>query len=177
VLVSVFIYKVHIHNTSHCQPDVVCTLSAVLQGPPTLDDIRYVDSGGLAEQQAALLHYQQDNLQHLSKEILRLQESLSKYEHTQDGNTPQVDLVHLLAAREQELRAIAAERDQLQAEVRLARGFISERDADILRVRAINDQYVEENERLRAMLDEWSSRTAKVSYAITFATVYQYPCC
>jgi hypothetical protein len=65
----------------------------------------------------------------------------------------------------------------LQAEVRLARGFISERDADILRVRAINDQYVEENERLRAMLDEWSSRTAKVSYAITFATVYQYPCC
>jgi len=166
VLVSVFIYKVHIHNTSHCQPDVVCTLSAVLQGPPTLDDIRYVDSGGLAEQQAALLHYQQDNLQHLSKEILRLQESLSKYEHTQDGNTPQVDLVHLLAAREQELRAIAAERDQLQAEVRLARGFISERDADILRVRAINDQYVEENERLRAMLDEWSSHTAKLELAL-----------
>jgi Tfp pilus assembly protein PilP len=91
---------------------------------------------------------------------------LSKYEHTQDGNTPQVDLVHLLAAREQELRAIAAERDQLQAEVRLARGFISERDADILRVRAINDQYVEENERLRAMLDEWSSRTAKLELAL-----------
>jgi hypothetical protein len=65
----------------------------------------------------------------------------------------------------------------LQAEVRLARGFISERDADILRVRAINDQYVEENERLRTMLDEWSSCTAKVSYVITFATVYQYPCC
>jgi hypothetical protein len=42
VLVSVFIYKVHIHNTSHCQPDVVCTLSAVLQGPPALDDVRLV---------------------------------------------------------------------------------------------------------------------------------------
>jgi t-SNARE complex subunit (syntaxin) len=54
----------------------------------------------------------------------------------------------------------------LQAEVRLARGFISERDADILRVRAINDQYVEENERLRAMLDEWSSRTAKLELAL-----------
>jgi t-SNARE complex subunit (syntaxin) len=54
----------------------------------------------------------------------------------------------------------------LQAEVRLARGFISERDADILRVRAINDQYVEENERLRTMLDEWSSRTAKLELAL-----------
>jgi hypothetical protein len=30
---------------------------------------RYVDGGGLAEQQAALLHYQQDNLQYLSKEV------------------------------------------------------------------------------------------------------------
>jgi hypothetical protein len=38
----IFADKVHIHNTSHCQPDVVCTLSAVLQGPPTLDDIRLV---------------------------------------------------------------------------------------------------------------------------------------
>jgi hypothetical protein len=54
----------------------------------------------------------------------------------------------------------------LQAEVRLARGFISERDADILRVRATNDQYVEENERLRAMLDEWSSHTAKLELAL-----------
>ena len=30
---------------------------------------RYVDGGGLAEQQAALLHYQQDNLQYLSQEV------------------------------------------------------------------------------------------------------------
>lgn len=77
----------------------------------------------------------------------------------------------------------------MQAEVRLARGLIGERDADILQVRSINDQvlaatsarrmidrppiqlwlmsslflqYVEENDRVRAMLNEWSSRTAKV---------------
>lgn len=31
---------------------------------------RYVDGAGLAEQQAALLHYQQDSLQHLSKEVI-----------------------------------------------------------------------------------------------------------
>jgi hypothetical protein len=30
---------------------------------------RYVDGGGLAEQQAALLHYQQDNLLYLSQEV------------------------------------------------------------------------------------------------------------
>ena len=32
------------------------------------------------------------------------------------------------------------QRDQLQAEVRLARSLIGERDADILQVRCINDQ-------------------------------------
>lgn len=41
-----------------------------------------------------------------------------------------------------DLQSIVCQRDQLQAEVRLARGFISERDADILRVRAINDQVI-----------------------------------
>jgi hypothetical protein len=50
----------------------------------------YVDRHGLAEQQAVLLQYQQDNLQHFRKEILHLQESLSKYERMQDGSTPQV---------------------------------------------------------------------------------------
>lgn len=165
-LVCAFILKVYGHNKSHCHPDATYTLCSALRPSSGLEDIRYVDGGGLAEQQAALLHYQQDNLLYLSQEILRLQEILSKYEKTQDGSTPQVDLVHLLAAREQELRAIAAERDQLQAEVRLARGLIGEREADILQVRSINDQYVEENDRVRAMLNEWSSRTAKLELAL-----------
>ncbi|KAG0557705.1 hypothetical protein M758_11G146400 [Ceratodon purpureus] len=165
-LVCAFILKVYGHNKSHCHPDAIDTLCSALRPSSGLEDIRYIDGGGLAEQQAALLHYQQDNLQYLSQEILRLQEILSKYEKSQDGSTPQVDLVHLLAAREQELRAITAERDQLQAEVRLARGLIAERDADILQVRSINDQYVEENDRVRAMLNEWSSRTAKLELAL-----------
>ncbi|KAH8945344.1 hypothetical protein BDL97_12G036800 [Sphagnum fallax] len=165
-LVGIFIYKVHGHNTSNCEPDAVNTLYSALRPPSALDDISYVDRHGLAEQQAVLLQYQQDNLQHFRKEILHLQESLSKYERMQDGSTPQVDLVHMLAAREQELRAITAERDQLQVEVRLARGLISERDADILQVRAINDQYIEENDRVRAMLDEWSTRATKLELAL-----------
>lgn len=165
-LVCVFICKVYGHNKAHFHPDAIDTLYSVLRSSSGLEDVRYIDGGGLAEQQAALLHYQQDNLQYLSKEILRLQEILSKYEKTQDGSTPQVDLVHLLASREQELRAITAERDQLQAEARLARCLIGERDADILQVRAMNDQYVEENDRVRAMLNEWSSRMAKLELAL-----------
>jgi t-SNARE complex subunit (syntaxin) len=75
-------------------------------------------------------------------------------------------LVHLLATREQEIRAIAAERDFLQDEVRVARGVTWEKDSDMQSVRSVNDQHVEENERLRAELDEWSSRTAKLELAL-----------
>jgi hypothetical protein len=64
-----------------------------------------------------LPHYQQDNLRHLSKEIFKLQENLSKFDRSQDGQAPQgVDVVHLLAACGQELRAVTAERDQLLAQ-------------------------------------------------------------
>ncbi|KAL5995102.1 Cleavage polyadenylation factor subunit fip1 [Asimina triloba] len=70
---------------------------------------RYHDGGRLSDQQMALLQYQRENLHYLSEEILRLQECLSKYERADDGSTPQVDLAHLLAARDQELRALSAE--------------------------------------------------------------------
>ncbi|KAL3687544.1 hypothetical protein R1sor_013853 [Riccia sorocarpa] len=165
ILVGCYLRKVHRHHAVQRHPDVMNSLYSALNPPSSLHNARLND-GGLAEQQAVLLHYQQDNLRYLSEEILRLQEALSKYERSQGGGTPQVDLVHLLAAREQELRAVSAERDQLQAELRLARSFISERDEEILRIRTMNDQYVEENQRLRAMLDEWSSRTAKLERAL-----------
>lgn len=56
--------------------------------------------------------------------------------------------------------------DQLQSELRLARSLIAERDAEIQRVRSTNNQYVEENERLRAILGEWSTRAAKLERAL-----------
>ncbi|KAJ4952617.1 hypothetical protein NE237_029449 [Protea cynaroides] len=110
----------------------------------------------------ALLQYQRENLHYLSEELLRLQECLSKYERSDDGSTPQVDLVHLLAARDQELRALSAEMNQVQSELRLARNLIAERDSEIQRISTTNNQYVEENERLRAILGEWSARAAKL---------------
>ncbi|BBN08290.1 hypothetical protein MPTK1_4g10380 [Marchantia polymorpha subsp. ruderalis] len=165
ILIGTYLRKVKRHHAVERHPDVMNSLYSALNPPASLHNARHND-GGLAEQQAVLLHYQQDNLRYLSEEILRLQETLSKFDRSQDGTTPQVDVVHLLAAREQELRAVTAERDQLLAELRLARTLISERDEDILRVRTINDQYVEENQRVRAMLDEWSSRTAKLEIAL-----------
>ncbi|KAF7836811.1 protein FIP1-like [Senna tora] len=128
--------------------------------------LRYHEGGRLSDQQMALLQYQRENLHFLSEEILRLQECLSKYERTDDGSTPQVDLAHLLAARDQELRTLSAEMNQLQSELRLARSLIAERDSEILRVRTTNNQYVEENERLRAILGEWSTRAAKLERAL-----------
>ncbi|OIW21732.1 hypothetical protein TanjilG_09069 [Lupinus angustifolius] len=132
------------------------TISAIL---------RYYD-GRLSDQQMALLQYQRENLHFLSEEILRLQESLSKYERTDDRSTPQVDLAHLLAARDQELRTISAEMNQVQSELRLARSLIAERDSEIQLVVTTNNQYVEENERLRAILGEWSTRAAKLERAL-----------
>ncbi|KAI5071516.1 hypothetical protein GOP47_0013767 [Adiantum capillus-veneris] len=162
---GLYLYWIRWHNMSNRQPDVIYSLHSVIQPPTFLGDIRYLDGAKLAEQQALLLSYQQENLRYLHEEVLRLQESLSKYERSQDG-APQVDVVHILAAREQELRAMTAERDQLQSELRLARGLIAEREASVIQIRATNDRFVEENERLRSMLGEWSSRTAKLELAL-----------
>ncbi|MCD9560625.1 cleavage polyadenylation factor subunit fip1 [Datura stramonium] len=86
----------------------------------SLSIYRYQDGGRLSDQLMALLQYQQENIHFLSEEILGLQESLSKYERSNDGSAPQVDLAHLLAARDQELRTLSAEMNQLQSELRLA---------------------------------------------------------
>ncbi|KAG8376230.1 hypothetical protein BUALT_Bualt09G0041400 [Buddleja alternifolia] len=163
---SVYIGYVHQYNSLDSQPDVLSSLYSPLQQSSSLEGLRYHDGGRLSDQQMALLQYQRENLHFLSEEILRLQECLSKYERSDDGSTPQVDLAHLLAARDQELRTLSAEMNQLQSELRLARSLIAERDLEMQRVRNTNNQYVEENERLRAILGEWSTRAAKLERAL-----------
>ncbi|KAK4479025.1 hypothetical protein RD792_014535 [Penstemon davidsonii] len=106
---SVYIGYVHQYNSLDSQPDVLSSLYSPLQQSSSLEGLRYHDGGRLSDQQMALLQYQRENLHFLSEEILRLQECLSKYERSDDGSTPQVDLAHLLAARDQELRTLSAE--------------------------------------------------------------------
>ncbi|XP_019433734.1 PREDICTED: uncharacterized protein LOC109340483 isoform X1 [Lupinus angustifolius] len=163
---SLYISYIHQYNSLNSHPDVLKSLYSPLQPSSSLEGLsRYYD-GRLSDQQMALLQYQRENLHFLSEEILRLQESLSKYERTDDRSTPQVDLAHLLAARDQELRTISAEMNQVQSELRLARSLIAERDSEIQLVVTTNNQYVEENERLRAILGEWSTRAAKLERAL-----------
>lgn len=164
--ISAYIGYVHQYNSLDSEPDVLNSLYSPLQQSSSLEGLRYHDGGRLSDQQMALLQYQRENLHFLSEEILRLQECLSKYERSDDGNTPQVDLAHLLAARDQELRTLSAEMNHLQSELRLARSLIAERDGEIQRFRSTNNQYVEENERIRAILGEWSTRAAKLERAL-----------
>ncbi|XP_031093875.1 protein FIP1-like [Ipomoea triloba] len=164
--ISAYIGYVYQYNSLDSQPDVLKSLYSPLQPSSSLEGLRYHDGGRLSDQQMALLQYQQENIHFLNEEILRLQECLSKYEGSNDGNAPQVDLAHLLATRDQELRTVSAEMNQMQSELILARSLIAEKDAEIQRVRSTNNQYVEENERLRAILGEWSSRAAKLERAL-----------
>lgn len=163
---SLYIGYVHQYNSLDSQPDVLKSLYSPLQPSSSLEGLRYHDGSRLSDQQMALLQYQRENIHFLSEEILRLQECLSKYEKSSDGITPQVDLAHLLAVRDQELRTLSAEMNQSQSELTLARSLIAERDSEIQRFYTTNNQYVEENERLRSILAEWSARAAKLERAL-----------
>lgn len=164
--IGLYIWCMHRHNSLDMEPDVTRSLYSSLQPSNALEALRYGESGRLSELQTALLQYQRENLHYLSEEVLRLQECLSKYERSENGNTPQVDVVHLLAAREQELRALSAERDQLHSELHLARSEIQQRDSEIQQTRIINDQFVKENARLRDLIREWSTTSAKLERAL-----------
>ncbi|CAI9100722.1 OLC1v1037882C1 [Oldenlandia corymbosa var. corymbosa] len=164
--VSVYMGYVHQNNAMDSEPDVLKSLYSPLLSSNSVEGLRYHEGGRLSDQQMALLQYQRENIHFLSEEILRLQECLSKYGRSSDGNTPQVDLAHLLAARDQELRTVSAEMNQLQSELSLARSLIAERDSELQSLRSTNNQYVEENERLRAILGEWSTRAAKLERAL-----------
>ncbi|XP_021901972.1 uncharacterized protein LOC110817649 [Carica papaya] len=158
---SVYIGYVHQYNSLNSQPDVLKSLYSPLQPSSSLEGLRYQEGGRLSDQQMALLQYQRENLHFLSEEVNGCLKLSHRYLYIIG-----VDLAHLLAARDQELRTLSAEMDQLQSELRLARSLIAERDAEIQRVRSTNNQYVEENERLRAILGEWSTRAAKLERAL-----------
>ncbi|KVD98086.1 protein FIP1-like [Cynara cardunculus var. scolymus] len=56
--------------------------------------------------------------------------------------------------------------NQLQSELKLARSLVVEKETETRGVRMTNNQYMEENERLRAILGEWSTRAAKLERAL-----------
>lgn len=162
---SLYIGYIHKFNSLNEQPDILKPFYSALRPSSSLEGLRYYDSR-LSDQQMALLQYQRENIHYLSEEVLRLQECSRKYHTSVASCTPQVDLAHLLASRDQELRALSAEMNQVHLELRLARGLIAEKDSDIQHIRVNNNQSIEENERLRAILGEWSARAAMLERAL-----------
>eukprot|EP00898_Chlorokybus_atmophyticus_P003713 jgi/Chlat1/4342/Chrsp29S00347 len=126
--------------------------------------------GDVCERQAELISFLHDGLRALSKELLHLQARLRRAEgdgggigvkHRGGGGGGR-DVEHLLGVREAELRALAAEREHLLADIRGAKHLQASRDAEIEYLKVVNQQHMDENSRLRAMLEEWSTRTAKL---------------
>ncbi|CAN1290727.1 Protein FIP1, partial [Linum perenne] len=162
---SVYIGYLHQYNSVNSQPDILKSLYSPLQQSSPLEGLRYQEGGRLSDQQMALLQYQRENLHFLSEEVCNIEAYLTDFFLT-FRYLPFIDVAHLLGAREQELRTVTAEMNQLQSELRLARSVIADRESEFQRVRAANNQYVEENERLRAILGEWSTRAAKLERAL-----------
>ncbi|KAL3532697.1 hypothetical protein ACH5RR_006218 [Cinchona calisaya] len=111
---------VHQYNALDSQPDYILLFNhpTDIKNPP---DDRYHEGGRLSDQQMALLQHQRENIHFLNEEV---------------------DLAHLLAARDQELRTVLAEMNHLQSELSLARSLIAERDSELQHVRSTNNQYL-----------------------------------
>ncbi|KAI3907306.1 hypothetical protein MKW98_010656 [Papaver atlanticum] len=154
---------VHQYNCLNSQPDVLKSLYSALQPASPLEELRYHDGGRLSDQQMALLQYQRKNIHYLSEEILRLQECLSKYERSDDRSIPQVDLSHLLAARDQKLRELSAEMNQVQSELRLARNLIAKKDLEVQRIYTTNSQDILKTtwETEKAVLEQLKNESEK----------------
>ena len=73
-------------------------------------------------------------------QILRLQEQLSKSAQLGGEAAGQVAAAQLLAVREQEQRALSAEREQLKEDLMRTHGILGEHQDEAARLRNINQQ-------------------------------------
>ena len=70
------------------------------------------------------------------------------------GAVSREDVDHILAARDREIRALNAERDALQRELRDGKKRLMETDSNHQQLMSTNQQHVAENARLRAIVHE-----------------------
>ena len=111
--------------------------------------------------QVEFIRYLQTQRDTLTAEVLRLREMLES--GGKDGDATLVnDAEHLLAAGEQRLRALRAEADTLKRESEAAWRQVTEKLEEIHRLKDLLEGQRRENDRLRATLEEWSRRNAKL---------------
>eukprot|EP00850_Spirogloea_muscicola_P021676 SM000258S09092 [mRNA] locus=s258:20591:24610:+ [translate_table: standard] len=147
VLTVVVMYSryVWLHRAYHSQPDAVGLLTSALRSaeqPASEGEI-----WELQEKQAVLLHLQQEQLRQLSLE-------------------EEAESAEVQAAQQHEISRLAAEKEQLAAELQVARALVVERDESLHQLRQVAKQHARESGRLRASLDEWSARAAKLELSI-----------
>ena len=74
-----------------------------------------------------------------------------------------------LRAQEQEVRALHTEREALAGELRAAQRHLGEREGELERFQGTHEQHLEENQRLRSIIQEWSLRNAKLEHRLALA--------
>ncbi|KAK9816739.1 hypothetical protein WJX72_004435 [[Myrmecia] bisecta] len=161
VFAALYVLRVVHHNLHEAVPDAQLALEGTLC---TLPGGKARRQDVVVEQQGELIRYLQRQRDNLSREVLRLQLELDRHweQADEEAGAPRVDVEHRLAQREQELRALGAEKEALLKENRATWLLLDERDAEIHRLQANRQQHVEENSRLRGTLEEWSHRNAKL---------------
>ena len=161
------------HNRRRPPPDAYELLGAVSSvHAPLLG--RSAVSAGVAEEQAELIRFLQGRVERLNREVLRLQSerpSLAAGGAGEGGGRAEAleSAERRLRAQEQEVRGLYAEREALGGELRDAQRLQVEREAELARCKGIHEQHLEENQRLRSIIQEWSLRNAKLEHRLAVA--------
>ncbi|CAL8467623.1 g7161 [Coccomyxa elongata] len=153
-------YQVWRHN-HEAQPDAQLYLQTSLYSAPTTS---HRGAGAVVEQQAEAMRWLSKRCHNLQREVLRLSIARDREEEGVSAGVDvcRTDLEHRLAARERELRALAAEKDVLSQQARAAWSLLDERTAAAHELEVLKQQQMDENARLRATLEEWSHRNARL---------------
>ncbi|CAK0761003.1 hypothetical protein CVIRNUC_002819 [Coccomyxa viridis] len=144
------------------QPDAERYLAAAWLPVPGCDHSRGPDT--VVEQQAEAMRWLSRRCHDLQLEVLRLTVVRERHEQHRGraAGSSRADAEHRLVARERELRALAAEKDVLAQQARAAWALLDERSAAAHELEAVKQQQLDENNRLRATLEEWSHRNARL---------------
>eukprot|EP00803_Ostreobium_quekettii_P001944 evm.model.scf_2381.3 EVM.evm.TU.scf_2381.3 scf_2381:22648-24275(+) len=162
----VYISRVRKHNRTETLPDAQKYLESAVT---TANDTRRRVQDAVVEHQVEFIRYLQTQRNNLAGEVFRLRELLES--GGKDGDAPlgRDDAEHLLAAGEQRQRALRAETDTLKRENESAWKLMAEKVEEIHRLKDLLEGQRKENVRLRATLEEWSRRNAKLEHRLNRA--------
>ncbi len=177
------------HNWRRAPPDAYELLGAV-------SSVHRAPGLSVAQEQAELIRFLQGRVERLHGEVLRLQSERAASlagggagaggvragagaavgrggaGGTGGGGGAEALLEgaeRRLRAQEQEVRALHTDREALAGELRAAQRLLGEREGELERFQGTHEQHLEENQRLRSIIQEWSLRNAKLEHRLALA--------